>query len=181
SVSAARRKNSFECRQSSSACCLTTRAIGCTKRILKIFPRLTDIHRSGGKLLDNPCLTSRVRSGSLRVDWFARSLINPRAVRPSDNAEEKIKMRSEVFRDGHPDSSVRQLQESSDLEGSHRRRDSHLVRRGGQDLRAGAAAARVRRQDHAIPRRTHYAARARQIAQALTADQTGLTLPLPAK
>jgi hypothetical protein len=106
--------------ESSSVCRLTTQAIGRTKRFSNLLARLADIHRSGGKLLDNPCLTSRVRSGSLRVDWFARSLINPRAVRPLSSAEEKIKMRSEVFRDGYPDSSVCQLQESSDIEGSHR-------------------------------------------------------------
>ena len=53
------------------------------------------------------------------------------------------------------------------LEGSHRQRDSHLDRRGREDLRAGAHAARVRGEDHAIPRRTHYAARPRATAQAL--------------
>src|ERR1043165_3906526 len=101
--------------QSSSVCRLTTRATRRTKKLSEFFSQLADIHRSGGKLLDNPCLTSRVRSGSLRVDWFARSLINSRAVRPLSSAEEKIKMRSEVFRDGHPDSCVRQLQESPDV------------------------------------------------------------------
>src|SRR5688572_16456088 len=78
----------------------------------KSFRRAKDIHRSGGKLLDNLGLTSRARSGSLHVDWFARSLINSRAAGPLSGAEEKIKMRSEVFRDGHPDSSVRQHQDS---------------------------------------------------------------------
>jgi hypothetical protein len=80
----------------------------------KSFRRAEDIHRSGGKLLDNLGLTSRARSGSLHVDWFARSLINSCAAGPLSGAEEKIKIRSEVFRDGHPDSSVRQHQESSD-------------------------------------------------------------------
>jgi hypothetical protein len=102
---------------------LTTQAIRRAKKFAESFSRLGDIHRSGGKLLDNPCLTSRARSGSLHVDWIARSLINPRAVGPLSGAEEKIKMRSEVFRDGHPDSNVRQLQESSDVEGSHRQGD----------------------------------------------------------
>src|SRR5688572_33077444 len=76
-------------------------------------------------------------------------------------------MRSEVFRDGYPDSSVRQHQEPSELEGSHRRRNSHVDGRGREDLRAGAHAARVRGEDHPIPRRTHYAARPRATAQAL--------------
>jgi hypothetical protein len=33
----------------------------------KFFPRRADIHRSGGKLLDNTGLTSRARGGSLHV------------------------------------------------------------------------------------------------------------------
>jgi hypothetical protein len=41
----------------------------------KFFRHVEDIHRSGGKLLDNTCLTSRVRGGSLHVGSIARSLI----------------------------------------------------------------------------------------------------------
>src|SRR5688572_18233628 len=112
--------------QSSSVSRLTTRTQRRRKRALNFFWRVAFIHRSGGKLLDNLGLTSRARSGSLHVDWFARSLINSRAVRPLNSVQEKIKMRSEVFRDGYPDSSLLRYEESPELERSHRRRNSHV-------------------------------------------------------
>jgi hypothetical protein len=58
--------------------CLDIRA-SCERR--RKFHALSDIHRSGGKLLDNTGLTSRICSGSLHVDWIDRSLITRRVAR----------------------------------------------------------------------------------------------------
>jgi hypothetical protein len=56
-----------------------------------------DIHRSGGKLLDNTRLTSRARGGSLHVGWIARSLITPHAAAPLQQRPKKSRAPRRFF------------------------------------------------------------------------------------
>jgi hypothetical protein len=63
----------------------------------KKFRARRDIHRSGGQLLDKTGLTSRARGGSLHVDRFARSLINPCAAGPLSGAVKKSRCVGRFF------------------------------------------------------------------------------------